>query len=66
MTNDEYQALETWAQECLNFSASDVQNALAYRFGGDYDITTITASDAQQACADFALFADDVYGSGDE
>lgn len=66
MTNDEYKALEAWAETELTFSASDVQCALARRFGGDYETSHISFNDAQQACADFALFADDVYGSGDE
>ena len=63
MTKDELTTLSSLAKSELNFEASDIQCALATFFGGDYDEANIALSAAQEACRNFATFADDVYGA---
>lgn len=46
MTNTDYVILVAWAKASHNLNASDVQCALAYTFGGSYDIATISVQDA--------------------
>lgn len=63
MTKNEYETLATWAKSELDFEASDIQCALATFFGGNYDERAISIDVAQDACRNFATFADDVYGA---
>lgn len=56
MTKTESETLTAWAKSELDFEASDIQCALATFFGGNYDESNISLSDAQDACRNFATF----------